>query len=557
MAENQQAYTAMARRYRPKTFSEVVGQEPVAKTLQNAITANRVAHAYLFCGAHGCGKTTMARIFACALVCEKGLSIEPCGQCEICQDVMRGTDMDVQEIDGASNNGVEQVRDLREQASYIPTRARYKIYIIDEVHMLSVAAFNALLKTLEEPPPHVKFILATTDPHKILATILSRCQRFDFRLVPPIKLCAYLKDLTTRENAEITDDALSAIAAFSGGSVRDSLVSLDQLLSYSAGKITREDVERVRGVAGAEIVAGLFENIVAKNLSVALQIIDSVAQNGTNCGDFLDQLIEFGRDLMQVIVTKNSEQISAYGPALDCIKKLANAVKLDQALLMLEIFSEARIRVRSRALANPLVALEIAVARLAGMDNLEPLSDLINKLEAHAHNSTPSTSTRIASPTIPAPITPISPIKTSPPITTTANPTPPQNITPLNSPSFTQTSLPELWQKIIAETAPADRALLSDVYIENIENDTVYLSLPGGGSFIYEGLEDPMRKKRLAATAGAILGRDVKILLKVRAAVTTNPAQTIRQKHHEIANNPRIKTLLHEFGGTIQDIIIE
>ncbi|MBP5232555.1 MAG: DNA polymerase III subunit gamma/tau, partial [Planctomycetes bacterium] len=355
------SYEAMARRYRPTTYEQVVGQEHVAQTLQNAIAAGRVAHAYLFCGAHGCGKTTMARIFACSLVCEKGPTATPCGECEICRDVMRGRDGDVLEIDGASNNGVEQVRSLREQAAYIPTRARYKIYIIDEVHMLSVAAFNALLKTLEEPPAHVKFILATTDPHKIPGTILSRCQRFDFRRVPGPKLAAYLRGLAEKEHAEITDDALAAVAAFSGGSVRDSLVLLDQLFSYCGGKVTRADVEQVRGAAGAESVAGVFEAVCAKDLPGALAILDGVAARGANCGDFLDQLIEFGRDLMQVVATGRLEQASAYGPALNTLKNLANALALDQTLLMLDVFCEARARVRSRALSNPMVALEMAV----------------------------------------------------------------------------------------------------------------------------------------------------------------------------------------------------
>ncbi len=427
-------YEAMARRYRPRTFDDVIGQEHVAQTLKNAIATERVAHAYLFCGPHGCGKTSMARIFACALVCEKGPTATPCGECAICRDVLRGQDLDVQEIDGASNNGVEQVRALREQAGYIPTRARYKVYIIDEVHMLSVAAFNALLKTLEEPPAHVKFILATTDPHKILGTILSRCQRFDFRLVPPPRLAEFFKKLVTQENAEITADALDAVAAFSGGSVRDGLVLLDQLLSYAQGKVTREDVERVRGVAGAEAVAGIFEAVLAHDVKKALGIVDEVAQRGTNVGDFLDQLIEYGRDLMLVSATGTREGITAYGPARKVLFEIADAITLEQSLLMLDVFAQARTRVRSRALTNPLVPLEMAVARLAGLEALEPVSKLMARLDAYASGAPlPTGAPRAMTPAQPvsnpsaAPVAPVAPAAPAAPVALETMPSPPAN----------------------------------------------------------------------------------------------------------------------------------
>ncbi|MBN2711178.1 MAG: DNA polymerase III subunit gamma/tau, partial [Planctomycetes bacterium] len=380
-------YEAMARRYRPNTFDEVIGQEHVAQTLRNAISSERVAHAYLFCGPHGCGKTSMARIFAKAMVCEQGPTTTPCNTCDFCKDIMRGVDVDVQEIDGASNNSVEQVRSLREHAGYIPTRARFKIYIIDEVHMLSTAAFNALLKTLEEPPAHVKFILATTDPHKVPDTVLSRCQRFDFRLVPPPVLASFFKGLVGKEQAQIADDAVEAVAAFSGGSVRDGLVLLDQLLSYAQGEVTREDVERVRGVASAESVAGLYDSICKHDIKTALSIVDGVASCGTNVGDFLDQLIDFGRDLMLIVATGKDDGISAYGPARETILTLGRSLSLDHVLLMLDVFTQARTRVRSRALTNPLVPLEMAVARLAGLENLEPVGAGIQKLDALARGA--------------------------------------------------------------------------------------------------------------------------------------------------------------------------
>ncbi len=399
-------YEVMARRYRPALFDEVVGQEHIAATLKNAITRDRVAHAYIFTGGHGCGKTTMARILAKALVCQNGPTPQPCGVCPICLDVAAGRDSDVLEIDGASNNGIEQIRLLREQAAYVPTRARYKIYIIDEVHMLSDGAFNALLKTLEEPPRHVKFILATTDPHKVPDTILSRCQRFDFRLVPQGKLAGFFRSLATQEKAAISDDALEAVAAFAEGSVRDGLVLLDQLLSFSDGEVTRVDVESVRGVASSENVAGLFVKIAAGDAAGALAVVDEVASRGTNVGDFLDQLISFGRDLMVYVAGKNEEVVSAYGPARQTLLQLAANTSLETALLYLDVFTQARTRVRSRALSNPLVSLEMAVARLAGLGGVTPVAEILQQLSGlpAANRAVP-----VQAPT-PAPVAPAMPV---------------------------------------------------------------------------------------------------------------------------------------------------
>lgn len=373
-------YEVMARRYRPGRFDELIGQEHIAATLKNAIVRDRVAHAYMFTGGHGCGKTTMARILAKALDCVNGPTPDPCCQCPICFDIAAGRDADVMEIDGASTNGIEQIRQLREQAGYVPTRAKFKIYIIDEVHMLSDGAFNALLKTLEEPPRHVKFILATTDPHKVPDTILSRCQRFDFRLVPAPKLSAFFRKLSGEENAAITDDALDAVASFSGGSVRDGLVLLDQLLSFADGEVTRQDVESVRGVAATENVAGVFGAVNRQDVKAALAIVDEIASRGTSVGDFLDQLIGFGRDLMLFAATGSADGATAYGPAREALKRLGPVTSLESALLYLDVLVQARTKVRSRALTNPLVALEMAVARLSGLGGVTPVSEILRKI---------------------------------------------------------------------------------------------------------------------------------------------------------------------------------
>jgi len=662
-------YEAMARRYRPATFEDVIGQEHVAQTLRNAIASDRVAHAYLFCGPHGCGKTSMARIFSAALVCEKGPTQSPCGQCPICKDVLRGRDVDVQEIDGASNNGVEQVRQLREQAGYVPTRARYKIYIIDEVHMLSPAAFNALLKTLEEPPGHVKFILATTDPHKILETVLSRTQRFDFRLVPPPRLAVFFKDLVAREKCEITDEAVDAVAAFSGGSVRDGLVLLDQLLSFAQGKVTREDVERVRGVAAAEAVAGVYEAIISHSPKNALAIVDDVASRGTNTGDFLDQLIEFGRDLMILVSTGNGDGITSYGPARAVLDRLSEVCSLDQSLLILDVFAQARTRVRSRALSNPLVPLEMAVARLAGLDALEPVNRLIQKLDLLSRGAplpptptlalmqgtavtkaltasavAPSVSASMPQPAV-NPLLPavdlISPDvqkeelsqlpadiaettnesvdsaagHVSPPWEEASQPVaaemdvpsdtseePEAVDAPVEEQSLQESGFSEnymddetepaelewpgaddgapvalstdaakgAWESIRAElreTSPMDLAFLRDVYVESLVGNVLVLSVPGGGSFIYEQLEDKHRRQRLEVAAEQVLGQSVTIRLALRGPLESEnasgqvgsendgiPHGAEARARYDAQNDEGVKMIVESFNGNVINI---
>lgn len=373
-------YKVMARRYRPALFKDVVGQEHIAATLQAAIQGDRVAHAYIFTGGHGCGKTTMARILAKALVCENGPAAEPCCQCSTCQAVAEGRCPDVIEIDGASNNSVDDIRTLCEQAMYVPN-AKYKIYIVDEVHMLTGAAFNSFLKTLEEPPDYVKFIFATTDPHKVLPTILSRCQRFDFRLVPMPKLVDLFRRLAADEDVHITEDAIEAVAASAAGSVRDGLSILDQLFSSSGGReITRQYVESVRGAASSENIAELFAAIAAGNCPAALATTTRILSFGTNVGDFLDQLIAWGRDLMYVLASGTQDGISVYGPARTTLTQLAKSVTLEQSLLWLDVLTQARTRVRARALTNPSVALEIAIVRLAGLGGLVPVSALLDKI---------------------------------------------------------------------------------------------------------------------------------------------------------------------------------
>src|SRR3989338_6752580 len=258
-------YQVLARKYRPQTFSEVIGQEHITSTLQNSLTSKRIHHAYLFTGARGIGKTTVARLLAKALNCEVSSAIEPCNQCRSCQDITSGSSLDVQEIDGASNTGVDDVREIRDRVQYLPSSGKYKIYIIDEVHMLSTNAFNALLKTLEEPPAHVVFVFATTEVHKIPQTILSRCQRFDFRRIALKQIADHLNKICGEENYTADAAALWLIARQGDGSMRDSLSLLDHVISFTNGKLTEAEVSQVLGLTERSLVYEIFQNILNRN----------------------------------------------------------------------------------------------------------------------------------------------------------------------------------------------------------------------------------------------------------------------------------------------------
>ena len=270
------AYTVLARRYRSQTFDELVGQEPIAQTLKNAIKAERVAHAFLFTGTRGVGKTSAARILAKAINCPKRQKDgNPCGACETCKAIARGEDMDVIEIDGASNNSVEQVRELRQSAGIRPARSPYKIYIIDEVHMVTTSGFNALLKTLEEPPEHVKFIFATTDVHKVPATIISRCQRFDFKNIPTARIAAHLKEIVKDEKMKADDDAIHRIARLGNGSMRDALSILDRVLSLGEKHITDKILEDLLGRPPTAVIGQLVESLANGDAAAAITKADA------------------------------------------------------------------------------------------------------------------------------------------------------------------------------------------------------------------------------------------------------------------------------------------
>lgn len=292
------SYQALYRVWRPRNFSDVVGQSHITRTLQNAIVQEKFSHAYLFSGPRGTGKTSAAKIFSKTVNCEHGPVKEPCNECSACVGIQDGSVSDVIEIDAASNNGVEQIRDIRDKVKYAPSAVQYKVYIVDEVHMLSIGAFNALLKTLEEPPKHVIFILATTEPHKIPLTIISRCQRFDFKRISQRSMVERMEYITQQESIPVSKDALEAVALSAEGGMRDSLSLLDQAISYSEEEVTIEDVLAVTGSVSQQKLAGVVQALQQNEVKEALQFVDSLIQEGKDPGRFIFDLIYYLRDLL-------------------------------------------------------------------------------------------------------------------------------------------------------------------------------------------------------------------------------------------------------------------
>jgi DNA polymerase-3 subunit gamma/tau len=373
-------YTVVARRYRPQRFEQLVGQDAVAQSLGNAIKSGRVAHAYLFTGARGVGKTSTARILAKCLNCEKGPTLTPCDECEMCHNIAAGEDVDVLEIDGASNRGIDEIREIRSNVQYRPQRARYKIYIIDEVHMLTGPAFNALLKTLEEPPSHVKFIFATTEASKIPVTILSRCQRFDFSGISLTQLRQRMKEIVASEGTVADDEALELIARRAGGSMRDAQSLLDQLLAFGGERLTVARVHQLLGTAHEERIAAIAGAVLAKDAKQALAQVAEAADKGLQLGELLDQLIEYWRDLMVVQAAGLEDQVLSVTSAnRSALETQARSLTPESVMAGLDVLVTAKSRLRNTTHGR--IVLEMALVRLARLDSLVGVSQLVQWLQ--------------------------------------------------------------------------------------------------------------------------------------------------------------------------------
>jgi DNA polymerase III subunit gamma/tau len=399
------SYQVIARKYRPQRFANVVGQEHVTQTLANAITQKRIAHAYLFCGPRGTGKTTIARIFAKCLNCTGGPKVDFDDNDSRVQEITEGRALDVLEIDGASNNGVEQVRELRETCKYAPANSQFKIYIIDEVHMLSTAAFNALLKTLEEPPAHVKFMFATTDPEKVLPTILSRCQRFDLRRIPTALITKHLAEIAKKEKVKTDEAALFAIARGADGGMRDAESTLDQLISFCGDKIEEADVLSMFGLAAESQILGLSKAVLAGEIQTALTLLNELAQNGKDLGRLLSDLLNHFRNLLIFQISREDVNLLEVSETeIAALKEQSSLANTDSFTRILETLADAELNLRDAA--SKKIFLEVALLKAIEARNAVSLDSVLkqlNQLRSGVGNSAaPSAIVTASSQTAPA-----------------------------------------------------------------------------------------------------------------------------------------------------------
>ena len=375
------SYLVLARKWRPQGFDDLIGQEPIIRVLKNSLEQGKIAHAYLFSGPRGVGKTSAARILAKALNCKDGPTSSPCGICTFCTSITDGSSMDVMEIDGASNNSVNDIRDLRERVKYVPSGGRYKVYIIDETHMLSDAAFNALLKTLEEPPPHVVFVLATTAPRKVPSTVLSRCQHLPFRRISSSLIRERLKKISDAEGIKITGSATDMIARAADGSLRDSLTLLDQISSFSS-EISESDIKDLLGITDFGLLSQLSLALIKGEREEILKITGELIEKGTDIRSFTRELIQFFRDMLVIsIVKKPAEILDLSKEEMDSIRNILSKTSEDHLTLLLAELLKAEIDIRNAS--SPRLALEMSLLKVSFLTGLKPVKEIIEHIEEY------------------------------------------------------------------------------------------------------------------------------------------------------------------------------
>jgi len=502
------SYLVLARRWRPQNFDEVVGQRPVTQTLKNAITKDRVAHALLFTGPRGVGKTTTARILAKALNCERGRTPDPCGECASCLAIAAGRSVDCLEIDGASNRGIDEVRELREIVRYAPSRDKCKVIIIDEVHMLTEPAFNALLKTLEEPPPGVVFILATTHAHKIPPTILSRCQRHDFRRLGQIEILPRLQQIVHDEEVTVSEGAMKAIARAAEGSLRDAQSLLDQVIAYSGDAVGEEDVAVVLGLVEGELLAQTTQAIIERDSSRALTVIESLSARGDDLQRFCQELLAHLRDVMISKVSKDPApllQLSRVPP--DTVRSQAAAMTLADLETVFQILTRAEFEMRRAP--YPRFVLEVALVEATEARSLQTIETLLARLASLEEKLLDGRSVGPALPALPRSAVAAAP----PPPLVEASPPPP--------PAESVTSPQAGWGRVARLLERQKRslaALLAGPNDVTLDGDRLIVTLHNGTTFARSILDDPEHRRLVADAAAEVFARRVTVEYRFQGA---------------------------------------
>ncbi len=511
------SYTVFARKYRPQKFDDVLGQEHITTTLRNAIEQRRIAHAYIFVGPRGTGKTSTARIFAMALNCTGGPKADFGMEDDLCSEIAQGRSLDVIEIDGASNNGVEQVRELREHVRFAPARGRYKIYIIDEVHMLSTAAFNALLKTLEEPPAHAIFLMATTDVQKVLPTILSRCQRFDLRRIPTATIAKHLLWIAGQEKFVLEPAAAAAIARGAEGGLRDAESMLDQLVAFCGDMISEADVLQVFGFTSRSAVAGMSDAILSADAADALRLIHEHSEAGKDLGRLMSDLISHLRDILVIKADPDAGGGELMQEDLAMLRGQADRVDNSRLLDLIEQFAAAEGRMKWAP--NKRMHFEVAVIRAVQTLQSATLTEVLDALTA-IRGGQPPPAQRAIPPPAPRPAPAPPPAKAAPK-PAAVEPTPVVRETPAPDPGT-------FWPALVAAVR-RDRKLIS-AWLEagsllGIEGGVVQLGFPPGQEFARDLLEQG-HLAFLGECASAILGQPASVRLQVREGVVSSPVAT-------------------------------
>ncbi len=548
------AFQVLARRYRPQSFDQVVGQAPVVRTLTNALAAGRIAHAYLFCGTRGVGKTTMARLLAKALNCGQGPGTDPCNDCPSCREIAAGGSVDVLEIDGASHNKVDDVRDLQESLSYQPVRDRYRVVIIDEVHMLSRSAFNALLKTLEEPPPHVVFVLATTELEKIPATILSRCQHFTFRRIPRQELRAHLESVAGAEKLDLSRESLDLVARVASGSLRDALSALDQLVSFCGPSMADEEVEAVLGALPAARVDALLEAVATGDAPAALGALRASEDRGDDPARFAEALLARLRDLAVLKAAgADSGLVEATAEERDELSALAGRFGEDDLIRLFQM--AAQLEPALRHSRQPRTLLELTALKMVKARGLTPLAELAASLGgggtmggAPAGGGRPGGATRGGGP---------------PPGRTArqaAPHAPPPSAAPASPPPAGAVDLAPL-RAAVESVKPAVAAFL-DHAEGRMADGHLLLTFQPRHSFFKKSVELPGNLEALQRAVRDVLGPDMGVHLGLEERTGSEPeappAETDsdrRQRLLEAARSePAVRSLASVFGAEIVDI---
>jgi DNA polymerase-3 subunit gamma/tau len=546
------SYEVFARKYRPQTFDDLVGQTHVSRTLKNAVAQNRLAHAYLFVGPRGIGKTSTARILAKSLNCVKGPTVTPCGVCDNCREIAAGNSLDVIEIDGASNNSVEDVRQLRDNVRYAPAKGRYKIYLIDEVHMLSQAAFNALLKTLEEPPPHVKFIFATTEPQKVLPTILSRCQRFDLHRIPANLIAQHLQFIAGNEKITLEPAAAHAIARGAEGGLRDAESMLDQLVAFCGEKISENDVLNVFGFTSEQTVIDLTGRILRGETPAALELLYQQSESGKDMMRLISDLIAYLRDLL-VFKAKPDALKEDVDP--DTQRSLAThtgLIALDRLLELIDQFAAAESRMKWAP--NKKLQFEVAIIKAIESLGQATLDEVIEKLgelgdgkPAGADRGGGTTPTRKAGITDPGYGKPeTSRVAESSPKYKAAEPN--ADVDPV-----------QLWELLTAKI-PSQKAFLRNsvatAHVLGIEGRNFQLGFSPDDKTTMEFLRTQANRKFLETLLHEITGKDLTVKLSVRDDLRSKhaaPSDTAKASRTEdFKDDPLIQEALEMFNAQIK-----